>query len=518
MQRRGDFYLDWVTNRVRRRTWPIVVSIVYVGLALAYFFGWGSVVQHIPGSWTLPYDTAYTYLAGIQLAHGHFGSIYTAHASFDEFPGIVIAMAPIGAFSSAFHTTLFEVIGNHSYVVNHYSVTYSYLPFLTPGWLIVGGKLLVAQPQWAVAVGFYSLLLSCTALFAFDALAEGLRVSKGRRVVLCFVEAVLLWNVIVVWGHPEDAVAVALAVYALIFCFRGRFVGAGWLFGAAVLFQPLVLLMLPVLLAMAGRRSGLGLAVRSLLPSAVLVAVPLAVNFSATFHALAEQPNYPNRDHATPWTALSPHLGGHGLDLAVAGGPGRVLAILLAVLIGIWVSKRCLKRPELVVLACAVALALRSYTESVMDPYYPWAALAVGVVVAARCSRWRFAIAISLGVAATVLAQWKLAWLPWWTIQIVLLTALLVVAAKQPAPALAKDTLPPRRTHSTGSVGTLILRVLGDRHYTPEPPPKKADPKTRRPKSAAVAQGRSGSETTNKAITKKKGGTPPAATKRSGRN
>jgi hypothetical protein len=64
-------------------------------------------------------------------------------------------------------------------------------------------------------------------------------------------------------GHPEDAVAIALAVYALIFTLDTRFVGAGWLFGVAVAFQPLVLLMLPVLHAVAGRQRMPGLIIRS---------------------------------------------------------------------------------------------------------------------------------------------------------------------------------------------------------------------------------------------------------------
>ena len=164
-------------------------------------------------------------------------------------------------------------------------------------------------------------------LFACDALAERLQVSRQRRVVLSVVEAALLWNVVVWWGHPEDAVAVAFAVYALIFALDKRFVGAGWLFGAAVAFQPLVLLMLPVLLAMAGRRSGPGMAVRSLVPTAALLLVPLIANFRVTLHTLVDQPSSPNFDHATPWTALSPNLGGQGQLLKVAAGPVRILAV-----------------------------------------------------------------------------------------------------------------------------------------------------------------------------------------------
>ena len=487
-------YLDDVTEPVQRRIWPILVSVVYICLAEAYFFRWASVVQHIPSSWTMPYDYVYTYLAATQLAHGHLASIYNAHVSFVEFPGIVIAMAPLGALSNVFHTTLLEVVGTHVYVVHHYSAHYSSIPFLTPGWLVVGGKLLVADPQWSIAVCSYALLLGCTALFACDALARRLQVSQWRRAILSIVEAVLLWNVTVLWGHPEDAVAVALAVYALIFAFDSRFVGAGWLFGIAVAFQPLVLLMLPVLFAMAGRRTGLGLVIRSILPAAVLVIVPLIANFSATYNALAKQANYPNRDHATPWTSISPHLGGHGLDLAVAGGPGRVVAILLAVSVGIWVSKRWRERPELLVLACALVFAFRSYTESVMDAYYPWAALAVGVVVAARCNRWRFSAAIVLAIAATVIAQWNLGWFPWWAIQMGALTALLVVAA-QPKPLVPATERVPSKT-----------AVVSQSRSGSRPGTKNS------PRAPVVAPSRSGS-----GVATKKSAPPPVA-KRSGRH
>ncbi len=218
----------------------------------------------------------------------------------------------------------------------------------------------VLQPQWAVWADPYALLLSCPALFACDALAERLQVSRPRRAVLCVVEAFLLWNVTVLWGHPEDAVAVALAAYALTFALDGRFVGAGWLFGAALAFQPLVLLMLPVLLAMAGKRFALGLAIRSVLPAAVLLAVPLIASFRATLHVLLDQPSPPGVNHVTPWTALAPKLGG-GL---VAAGPIRLLGILMAVGLGVWTFRRWRERPEMLAWACVLALALRSSPQS----------------------------------------------------------------------------------------------------------------------------------------------------------
>jgi hypothetical protein len=437
-----------MTARLQRRTWPIIVSVIFVGLGLAYFFRWGPVGQHNPSLWISPTDLWFTYFAASQLAHGHLGAIYNSNAHFLEFPGILLVLAPLGALSNSFHTTILQVTKTQSLPALHFAASAPNIPFLNAEQFHFEGKTYVSHPQWVAAVDPCALLLSCVALFACDALAERLQVSRQRRVVLSVIEAVLLWNVTVWWGHPEDAVAVALAAYALIFALDGRFVGAGWLIGAAVAFQPLVLLMVPVLVAMAGRRSGLGVAIRAILPATVLLAAPLVANFRGTLHTLVDQPSSPNYDHATPWTTLSPNLGGRGTLLMVAAGPVRIVAILLAVGLGLWAARHWRERPERLVWACALALALRSYTESVMTDYYAWAALAVGVVVAARCSLRRFEMSIAVAIATTILAQWKLAWLPWWTIQIVGLTALLVVSMQPQPLVLAKPRIEPGRSRS----------------------------------------------------------------------
>ena len=60
----------------------------------------------------------------------------------------------------------------------------------------------------------------------------------------------ILWSVCARWGHPEDAVAVGLLLYAVLAQGNGRNAVAGWLAGAAVCVQPLVLLALPIMLAL----------------------------------------------------------------------------------------------------------------------------------------------------------------------------------------------------------------------------------------------------------------------------
>ena len=447
MPRRSESAFDRVVRRLGRRNWPIVVSAVYVALGLVYFFRWGAVGQHTQALWISPQDLWITYFSSSQLAHGHFGAIYQGNVSFVEFPGILLLLAPFGALSNSFHTAVLEITKGGPVPAVGFAARAQNVPFLNAQELHFHGTTYVTHPQWVAVVDPYALLLSCTALFACDALAERLQVSRPRRAILCAAEAVLLWNVTVWWGHPEDAVAVALAVYALISAMDRRFTKAGWLFGAAIAFQPLVLLMLPVLLGLAGKERSVGLALRSVTPTAVLIAFPLIANPDSTFHALLDQPSSPAVNHATPWTALSPVLVRHPV-LTVAAGPVRAIALLLAVGLGIWVYRRWRERPELLAWACAAALALRSYTESVMTDYYSWAALAVGLIVACRASQRRFALAIFLAVATSILGQWKLGWFPWWVIQVVGLTLFLAVISRPAQLAMAKPRAQRDRTRA----------------------------------------------------------------------
>jgi hypothetical protein len=181
-----------------------------------------------------------------------------------------------------------------------------------------------ARPtSWLVA-GPYEMNLSAVALFAADALAECLGVSRPKRAVLAITSVIALASVSVRWGHPEDAAAVGLLLYAVVAVIRSKVGRAGWLMGAAVAVQPLVLLALPVLLMAIRPGRRLGFLAKSGVPGSLMLAA--AANWPATMHAVTGQPNWPSVDHRTLWVALAPHLDGG----AVAAGPARVLAILAA--------------------------------------------------------------------------------------------------------------------------------------------------------------------------------------------
>ncbi|HEY7946441.1 MAG TPA: hypothetical protein VID75_02130, partial [Acidimicrobiales bacterium] len=364
--------------------------------------------------------------------HGHWSNAYSVNTGFLAFPGILILLAPIAALDRSLHTSLVEVTKNHHLVAHPQTFVFSG-PVTPHGALVnFGQEQLAPHPQVFLLLGPYELILSAVALFACDALAQRLGVSWSRRGFLGAVEAGLLWNVAIRWGHPQDALAVGLVIYAVILGLNGRWKGAGWLFGASLAVQPLVIVVLPILLAVAGKERAVGLVARGIAPAVVVTIPPLAGNFHHTFTALSQQKAFPRRNHATPWTTLAPKLGGSGKLLAVGGGPVRLVSLVLAAGLGWW-ARRWRSKPEMLMWAVALALALRCYTESVMTSYYLWPALAVALVVAARCESWRFAVAVAAAIFTSIAAQWNLGEFPWWAIDVVGITVVLAAAAA-PAP------------------------------------------------------------------------------------
>jgi hypothetical protein len=436
-----------VIERLDRRIWSISVSAVYCGLGLAYFFRWGSLVRHVPSQWIAPGDLLSTYAAAIAFSHGHFSAIYQSGGGFLAYPGVLIALAPFTAIS----TGSFVQIGLNHHLMAHPQVVFfdhfSNLTYLGP--TVSQGKEVVFHPHAFIPLAIVAVVMSCTALFACDALAERLQVSRSRRIVLVVAEAVVLWNVTVFWGHPEDALAVALAVYALLFAMDERFTGAGWLFGAAFAVQPLVLMMFPILLVMGGKRRALGLLARGVAPAAIVTVGPLAADVHDTVHTLVTQPAFPylKDNHETPWTFLASRLGGSGVYTTIGGGPIRVAVLALASALAWW-ARRWRERPEMIAWAVAVALALRLYLETVLTAYYLWPALAVGLVVAARCSRRRFGISIAIALLTTIVAQWHFGWFPWWVVDVAGVTGLLVAASRPEPVAPLEPRVEPERART----------------------------------------------------------------------
>ena len=321
---------------------------------------------------------------------------------------------------------------------DHLHLTESYLPFI------------VQHPTAALMLEPVELLLASTVVFASDALAQRLSVSRARRRSLCFVVAIIAWPTAAVWGHAEDALAMTFAIYALIAMLDRRWAAFGWLLGLGIVVQPLVALLVPLLIGAAPRGQRVLLAIRSAALSALLVGVALAGDAADTWRALVTQPTPPSMNHATPWNALAPkavsgavatsrhggylHRLGHAAAVQtpsravaeVSGGPGRLVDVLLAVAIGLYVWRRPQDPVRLLWLAAAV-LASRCLFEAVMTPYYLAPPLILALVMASRRNGRGFLAAAVIALEITVFAYHHLNPWAWWLPIVVGLGAILAL-------------------------------------------------------------------------------------------
>jgi hypothetical protein len=385
-----------------RRLFPILAT---VGLVAAGMVGtiWGP-RYYGKTAWALPDDLWGTMIAAQRLVHLNLAGLYTAPTQLVSLPGAAVILVPAVALIDAAGIALRDPGAHGPYPA---------------AWLIAGP---------------YQIVISAVALFAADALAERLGARRLKRFVLAAASATALWSVTARWGHPEDAVATGLLLYAIVALAGAKPGRAGWLAGAAVAVQPLVLLALPVLLVAIAPRRWPGFLTRAAVPSMVLLAAAAAANWTATISAVTSQPNSPAIDHPTPWIYLAPHLG-HG---QVAAGPFRIVAIVVACGCALIAARRWRAYPpaapwraemlQELLWWTAVALSLRSVFEPVMVAYYLWPPLAVALIAAARS----WSRLLPAGIAATVLTffsqiQWRNPW-AWWLPMITLLGLVLFFA------------------------------------------------------------------------------------------
>ena len=391
-----------MADQVRRRLFPLLATVIMTAAGMAGTI-WGP-RYYGKTAWALPDDLWGTLTAAQRILHMQLSGLYTPPTQLVSLPGAAVILVPAVAVADLLGLSL---------AVPHAHGAYPSL--------------------WWFA-GPYEVAVSAVALFAADALAERLGASRPRRFILAAASATALWNVTIRWGHPEDAVAVGLLLYAILALAGSRTSRSAWLAGAAVAVQPLVLLAFPLLAAVVEPRRLAGYVARAAAPSAVLLAVAAAANWTATVHAVTSQPNYPAVDHPTPWVYLAPHVAAG----QVAAGPGRIIAIVAACGCAVVVAhrRRARRTPgawsqrdlQELLWWTAVTLALRSAFEPVMVSYYLWPPLAVAVIASAT-HWWRLFPTGCVVVVLTFFSQisWRNPW-SWWTPMVAGLTLALFLA------------------------------------------------------------------------------------------
>lgn len=362
----------------RRQVGPILGMLVVIVTGMTFSLLWEPLVYH-SSSWLTPGDLWGTYRASQYVTWGGESQIYNMPASFQTFPGIAVVLAPVAKVAGIFHLSASAGLN---------------LPRPSTWWLL----------------GPIDMALGSTLLFPLDTLAGRLGVASRRRVALLVLETALIWPSVVLWGHPEDALSLALAIYGLLAAADRAWFRVGVFFGCAIAVQPLVLLLVPLALAFIPLRRWLILSVEMLTPSVLLLLAPLIQEWGPTTRILLKQPNFVGPNHPTPWVALAPVIerahvqtlnalkhvklsNGHyrAVEVAikihthpvVAAGPGRIVAIVIALLIGALVKVR---QPSLahVTWLAALALSLRCVFEPVMVPYYLLPGLVLLLIAASQ--------------------------------------------------------------------------------------------------------------------------------------
>jgi len=375
---------------------------------MVYMFTWNLLVHH-SHSWAVGGDLWGIYRGAHYVGWGSLGGLYTNGTGVVAFPGMEVLLAPVAL------------------ITWHLHMTESFLPFT------------LAHPSVALVLQPIELVLGSTIVFASDALAQKLQVTRRRRIELCVVVGVIAWPTVAVWGHAEDLVALTFAVYAMVAMLNKRWAAMGWLLGLGILMQPLVGLMIPLLIGASPAGQRLVLAVRSAVLSVVLVGIAFLGDAADTYRQVVQQPTPPSVNHATPWAALAPKLTSgavrtiHGVALVpglghpaitaatargaqvveVSGGPGRMIDVILAVLLGFYVWRH--PQPPLRILWLAAAvLVSRIFFEPVMTPYYLAPPLLLCLVMASRQRGTRFWSAAVIALEVTVFAYHHLSPWVWW--------------------------------------------------------------------------------------------------------
>jgi hypothetical protein len=356
--------------KCREAIFPLSVTLSIVAIGMAYSLWWPPLVRHHTGYWVIPADIWLAVRNAHYVGWGGLSFVYSAHTYLAALPGFSVILWPIVTLSSALGLT------ESSPLVQ------------------------LTEPHAWLLVGPFSMAMAGVALFALNALACRLDVPTRSRRLLTVAEGAAVWPTVSIWGHPEDVVALGLAVYALVFLLDRRWTGAGWLFGIAIAMQLYVIVLVPIIIGVIGWRRAVSVLTRSaVVPGFFLVAV-LVPNFHNSITALLNQPSFPKPNHPTPWLLIAPRLSPY----SVAGGPGRIIGLLVAIALAV-PAYRWRGNPRAIVWLAAVVLGIRCLFEPVMVPYYVMPTVALALVSGVSRGRARWALTWAFGIGLIIMVD-----------------------------------------------------------------------------------------------------------------
>ncbi len=253
-------------------------------------------------------------------------------------------------------------------------------------------------------IGYVGWLVLLAGLVAW--LRAAGRGRTGWEPVAVVFVAVLppVWLCLQVFFHPQDLVALGLALVALAAGLRGRWLLAGVLIAGAVLSQQFALLVAAPLIVLAppgGRVRFVSAAVAT----ALAIVTPLLVVSSGTaVHALTLGSGSGPFYH----TAIFGELGLAGTRLLLIT---RIVPIFLSLALAWWARRRfgrqALWRPDALLSLTALCLGLRALFDPNFLPYYLMGLSVLLVLLDVQRGRIRGSLAAWLAVGALLTNVWS---------------------------------------------------------------------------------------------------------------
>ena len=412
--------LSDTAGALRRRGPALAVSILAIGGAMAFSMLDFSVLHGV-GEW---YEAGFNdfwraWATSADMTYsGGFGHIYLLNDALETAPTWLVLIAPVSrtAFGLSFPYP-------------------SAVPYPSAFW--------VAGPMFLAAMAL--------PIYAGDRWLEAMGVTDLRRriTVLCTMGITL--PPIALFGHSEDLLALGAVLYGLIAALEGRHRAVGWWLGVALAFQFLAFLAVPIALVLLKRRQWLAAILPMILLPALVLAIPVAFEPTATLRQLLHQQVFYDLGYISPTWSLAPGVGAF-VRLFVA-----LVAIPAALVLRRLLPEDHRNATNAVLWTVAVLFALR-VLEPELLPYFLAPTLALLPLSASRGAWWRL-------IGACVVAVWLNWWLHvavqgrWslWLLLIAQLGALALLgwpgASRVPraAPALRKGAIPAKARGSASS-------------------------------------------------------------------
>lgn len=414
--------VGWLRGGIRTHRHVFIVVSGFIAISALFDVAY-PIVRGNDHMWFQAVDLVRWLRASQYIVWGWIGGVYTSGTGVLSLPGLALVLTPVAWLTNVMHLT-----ESFPFVLKHPS---SWPPLY-----------------------LYALCMSAIPLVSLDSLALRLGYRKSTRIWLTVGEALLLWQVIAWYGHPEDALALGFAIWAVLASKSEKYEKSGWLMGVGLCFQPLVIVIVPILWSQFPDTKRKMFILRSALFPAVLVGTFLASNPHGTWLALHEQLSSPQVNHATPWAYIASKSGRQvaykPATRVVVNGSARssleyfravraprsiqqgfsnLLIVFTAGCIGLWLSwKKVALRLAMLVWIAALALSIRTVFEPVMISYYfwPYSALAL-VVLAGTRRRWAFS-GFALMIVQIFLGFVRVNPWIWWTPQLLLSAAVLTIA------------------------------------------------------------------------------------------